>query len=47
MMTNIEKLTDYINDHPNPQQFLRLLSAFCKPGTDNFANGEQEMEVTV
>ena len=34
-MNNIEKLTDYINQQANPQQFLKVLSILTANQKDN------------
>lgn len=44
---NIQRLADYINSQPNPEQFMQTLFSFCKPCTDNLPNRHEKSEVRI
>lgn len=41
-LPNVQKLADYINGQKNPQAFAKMLLAFCKPFTNDLADGNKK-----
>ena len=44
---NIQKLTDYINQQPDPERFMMALFSFCKPSADDLTRSHEETEIGV
>lgn len=40
---NIQRLADYINEQPEPERTLWVLSSLIKPRTDNVHDGDKEV----
>ena len=46
-MDNIDILTEYINSHENPREFMELLFSFLKPRVKNCSDTKDDSEIVI